>query len=603
MAKTAENGWQRCRLVRLHTKCACTVFLLDIGQSEHIKWINFRLLSEKWCTQKPFAIRCALVDIESANPIDRYTPPQQQKFMQTLQMYKDFYISVNRPCATASDIFLYYVLDNRFHCVNEIFPCDLSMSSDDYDDRAEINRSQLSHSGTKVVGADAVAIIRSAHRPFTPTTSTLKIDQSAKQLAKPREQAAQSMANKMATVACNIVNEIKKKSAVTEAEPKDPSHRIETLKPLDHEHLTKPEGILRRHIDETGAIFVCFKKYKDILDSLRMDIQKHTKHGGNGIQSDDDELAWSVGDYCLVQGKFECCTEWLRGKITHISALAAANDDGVQLAHVYLRDVGKTVEVPLRSLKSIHLDSDGSIRNVRDFVWQTHLAHIEIIERESGQIAKILRKILGSYNELAISVLDFKGDQFDVILWGIQRKVHALLPEQIQLININEELVNQGYALALAKFDEVNVFVNNLMNLPPATTTTITTRAAKQSNVSDNWQHSNSTHSLTYEVTNEQMDVIDWQPSEPILKREFVAIPMHLTQKLVLSILEANRYNVAEKIKDILDKKYKFRELEQRDATEWKPGDPCFARFSADGRFYRGTVRRVNLDKNFCMVS
>lgn len=570
MAKTALYGWQRCRIVRLHTKNVCTAFLLDIGISEHIKWIDLRLLDETWCHQEPFAIRCSLIDVVTANPIGRCTPQQHQQFTQTLQMYENFYISVNRSGTISSDIFLYYVLDNQFHCVNEMFPSDSSTTDDeDY----EFEQSILSNSGTKIAvcGDGAGAADRGDGSTF------IMNKRSAKQY--------KTMANETSITDENLNVMEKENTTTNDIEMKEPSE-CAVPKPLDQQRLSKPERIVVRHIDETGSVFVCFKKYEIALHKLRFEIQKHVGNGESVDQSNEEHLTWNVDDFCLVHGKFDGFTEWLRGKITNISAIAAS--DNGNLAQVYLRDLGKIVETPLNKLKPIP-----PTRNVRDFVWKSRLASIELKQRcGDGRIAKILKKMLNAYDEIAISVLEPTDDQLNIILWGITQSTSALLPEKIKLTNINEELVARGYAHTQTKFDGMNELITNLMNATPEV----------DNYDSDNLQ-TNSTLQSIYNVTDERMDVEEWLPSEPIQQREFAAFPMHVARKCILSILEANRRSVADEMKNILEEKNKTNELEHRDAMDWKKEDPCFVLFKADGRFYRGSVRRVNFEKNICMVS
>lgn len=554
MAKTASNGWQRCRILRLHAKNVCTAFLLDIGRNEHVKWSDLRILDEKWCSQKPFAIRCAMVDMVSARPIDRCTLQQQRQLMKSLATNETFYISVSRPGTISTDIFLYTVDHGRFDCVNEIFPSCL-WSTDDDDDYGDGDDDttlcpRASSDGTAVSANDA-------DEPTTNEVSMLDENQNeAKMDNKMNDNDDQSVSNQPIS--------------------------------SNQQRLTKPEDVIVQHIDETGAIFVNIKKWKKALDTVRFKIQQHMLNAEHDDHC-DGEMSWNVNDYCLLFGKFDGFTEWVRGKITSISIATAPATHADQLAQVYLRDVGKSIEIPLRELRPSH-----GIPNVQDFAWKTQLAFIEIKERDgqTSWIIKVLKKMMKAYEKIAISVVGSTGDQLNVILWGIIRNVRAMLPEKVELTNINEELVNRGYAVASIDFNGINDLIGGSIN---ATTTD------SPYYDSDNFQPNSSLQS-EYAVTEERMDVTEWLPSEPISQREFAAYPMYVSHKCVLSILEANRRSVADEMKAILERKHQANELERRDATEWKKEDPCFVRFSADGRFYRGSVRRVNLTKNTGVV-
>lgn len=561
----------------------CTAFLLDIGLREHINWMDLRMLDAKWCRQKPFAIRCSLIDVVSANPIDRCTLQQQQQLLQLLRMHWDFFISVNRSGTISSDIFLYYVMDTRFYCINEIFPSRSTSTDDEATDDVDddgIDETISSGSRTKTAveagaSVDADVVMRS-----NATSTFVTNDRSSEQMS----------------VLDENQNELKKDSTANDIEMQEPGDHAAAMPKrqptvLDQQlRLSMPEAVIVQHIDETGSIFVNFKKHKAALKFLRFEILKHTINDEDVVERDDADLTWNVNDYCLVYGKFDGIAEWLRGKITQITT-ASAGKDVESLAQVYLRDIGTFVEIPLNKLKR----SIESIQNVRDFAWKLRLAFIEIEQRdgETAWIGKKLRKMLHAYDEIEISVLNSSAGQLNVILWGLIRNVRAMLPEKIELTNINEELANHGYAVASTEFQNINDLVGSLRNVTPDT----------PCYDSDNLQSNPTTLHSNFQVTDQLMDFEEWLPSEPILRREFTAIPMYVSHKCVLSILDADRSTVADQMKTILARKDKANELECRDATDWNKEDPCFVRFSADKQFYRGSVRRVNLKKNTCMVS
>lgn len=587
MAKTESYGWQRCRIVRLHTKNVCTVFLLDVGRYEYIRWMDLRKLDEKWCHRRPFANRCALISLASASPIDRVTRLQQQQFENTLQAHEIFYIFVNRAGTISSDIYLYYKLNDEFRCVNMIFPSGVS-STDDDDDFDETIGGKMgppSHASDKIrsgSGRGAGGRASGAGNALTcRTNSTFNI-------------MTERSAKHSKSAATEISKSDQNERPRPDIEMNEPSEH-DVANPVDYERLSKPETVFIRHIDENATIYVCFQRYTSVLNMLRFEISKQIQEGVecDGNTKSADNLVWNVGDHCLVEGTFDGFTEWLRGKLTHISITT----DGETLARVRLRDVGKSVETACSTLKAIQNDPKDSIRAVRDFTWKTQLALIKMRHRDASTAAKVL-ELLNGYNEIVMSVLNSSDDQLNVILWGIKRDIRALLPERIELININEQLVKEGYAVAhtsASTFDRINNCIAESMNVSANTPTTHPTSCYDSGDCL--------MRSTNYVVDDHQMDVEQWLPSEPIYQREFPAFPMHVTHNLILYVLEANRKTNADKMKEICEKKFKSNELVRRDAVDWKKGDPCFARFEYDGRFYRGSVRRVNFAKGFCMVS
>lgn len=595
MAKTASKGWQRCRILKLNKSNKCTVFLLDIGINEHINWMDLRMLDEKWCHQQPFATRCSLVCMTSASPIEHSTPLQKQEYAQILQTHEKFHIFVNRSGTISSDIFLYYELDNVFCCVNAIFPSGSLSTDDDVEVEETIgvktkNRSRStmknrSGSGSVRGAGGGVPTIRAAGSTFVMN------ERSAKQF-KPSVTTDTSMGDE------RTMNEI---------ESNDPSLSKPVEKPVDdQQRLSKPETAFVRHIDETGTIYVCFEKYKHVLDTIHFDISSlmrqsseysSVKKHADGEQS-DAIMDWKVGDNCLVHGKFDDFTQWLRGRITYISTSPPVKHGDGPLSHVHLRDVGRTIEIPLNKLKAI---ADDKIHGVRDLTWQTRLALIKIRQHQCP-IAKILKRMSNGFDEIAVSIYgDAQGDQLDIILWGIKRDTHALLPERIEYVNINEELVKNGHAEPeVPSFENINNCIAELTNAR--------VNVQPTNSDSDQFQPNGAATALPakYMVTDQRMDVDDWLPFEPIERCDFAAFPMHVKEKcvpLVLSILDANRKDVADQIRDMLYKHNEAKALVRCDALDWKKGDACFARFPADGQFYRGSVRRVNFAKNFCMVS
>lgn len=149
------------------------------------------MLDEKWCHQKPFAIRCSLIDVQLTYPIDSWSPQQQQQFIQTLQMHDTFYISVNRLCSIASEVFLYYVRDDLFHCVNEMFPSDSSSSDEDAQEVKGSSLLPARKENTSSTGAIAVDVVVAT----SAGPSLITNERSAKSSATKSDAKTQSASN------------------------------------------------------------------------------------------------------------------------------------------------------------------------------------------------------------------------------------------------------------------------------------------------------------------------------------------------------------------------------------------------------------------------
>lgn len=75
-----------------------------------------------------------------------------------------------------------------------------------------------------------------------------------------------------------------------------------------------------------------------------------------------------------------------------------------------------------------------------------------------------------------------------------------------------------------------------------------------------------------YLVDDRQMDA-----SKSVYQRKFSAMHRHVSRKLILNVLGANRKTTTDKIKKICKKKFKSNELVRRDTVVRKIDDPYFA--------------------------
>lgn len=543
-AKTTK-GWQRCRILKLHGKNTCDVLLIDIGMKERVKWDDLRLLNDKWFQTKPFAIRCSLVSMISANSIDRVTMLKQQEFTRILQAKTDFYVVCNRPDVVSSDIFLYYKFENQFRCVNAIFP------SDTMSDNSSIDETEMS---TKIGHRTP-----SSGEHFSLKDSLIQRSEENQLQIKEMEHENNEPKNHIDQNGNHTNN---KNVNEQEQEPRNPAPSIDKL-------VSKPEPIIVKHIDGIDGIYICFKKYLTGVKRLRFQVQ-------NCVQQTPDtyQRSWKVGEYCLVFDLFDGISEWLRGRIVSII--------DSETYEIYLRDDGKTIESSAYNLKPI----DEELKKVRDFTWKMKLSYIQMEKScPKNTFNELLCDIISGYDEIAISALRKSNG---IILWGIKRLVGALLPERYEYVNINEELVKHNVATTAVEFGDINDAINNLVN-----------KEIIELDDSDDDQ----TDQNQYKVTDRKNEAKRWLPSQPIAKREFVVFPQYFTQqKMYVSVLEASRKTTAEEIRQILIKKGKAKELEKRDSVEWKKDDACFAPFGNERHYYRATLRRVNFAKNTCVV-
>lgn len=623
-AKTSK-GWQRCRILKLHDKNTCDALLFDIGRKERVNWNDLRMLNGKWIDIKPLASRCSLVSVNSAHSIDRFTLQQQQAFTEILQTQSEFYVFVNRPDVISSDVFLYYKCDNHFYCVNEVFPSESSTDDSSVDETETSMRvgirtpaAEMSSQPKEIfhIGRfETTSSMPQSEQQFVQKTTkeishvgrfetTLLMPQSEQQKIEQNIEPKIEQNNQQ-----QFNQQIEQQNGNSIGNGKEPSHELQKNEKVDQngvvKHanghtnvsevevedqedesqysvpqldrlLSKPEPVVVKHIEGINEIHICFEKYLSGLSRLRFDIQKYVQHISTAKA--EPQQNWKVGDSCLVFDSFDGYSEWLRGTIVSIN--------GLEKCGVYLRDVGKTIESPVNNLKPINDD----LHRVRDFTWKMKLSYIKMEKGCPLETAnELLYDLVCSYDKVAISALHENDNKdWGIILWGIKRGSQVLLPERFTYVNINEELVKNKVATTRVQFDGINHLINDLVNKKPL-----------------EYEESEDIQKTTqnYEVTDEIMEVKQWLPSDPIFKREFAAFPMYVSQNCVLTVLEANRKTTAEELQSILDMKGQAKELVRRDSLEWKKEDACFARFNGDKKFYRATVRRVNFERNSCVVS
>ncbi|XP_055316660.1 RING finger protein 17 [Sitodiplosis mosellana] len=559
VAKSSTHGWQRCRILKLHENSTTDALLFDIGIIERVGWNDLRIIEEKFAEAKPFAIRCTLVNVLTAQPIERFSLQHHQHFQQIVKEQTDFYISVNRANFMASDVFLYYKVDGEFHCVNNIFPIqslsdDSSVQEEDVTSEANaIENSSSTKSKTK-------------SEPDHVQEDSIQTARSSFETERSDELPQNAMGQQQNTL----------------------EHLIDTCK------ISQPWNVIVKHVVGIDEIYVCFEKYVEALNRLRFDVQTFVEQ-----QSPTGQNAWKVGDYCLAIDPNEGSGEWFRGKIMKIQT--------PESCMVFLRDVGKTIECKSYSLKVISKD----LQLVRDFTWKVKLTAVKMVKHCTPSMMKeLLCEMIDAHEEAAISaVSDNNSNDLGVILWGIKREFNALLPERIEFMNINESLVEWNVATSTASFHGIKSMVN------PSQVTQIeddTTKLHDEDNEdleAMNFSNLENPRLLPLfkiqkyrMVTDKTMEVKCWLPSERIREKKFVAFPMYVSQKLIIHVLEASRKTVCDEIREMLDKKYRDKQLERKESIEWKKEDACFARYGGDYRFYRGIVRRVNYAKNTCVV-
>lgn len=586
----STKNWQRCRLLKLYDDQTCDVFLLDIGTNERVKWKDLRALTETYLHQKPFAIRCELVNSTTANPINRFSLTNQNEFIDILQKNKEFYIYVNRSGPLMTDIFLYYKSADKFHCVNDIFPRESFSDSSSEENTPNSNE-------------------KSPSSPSTANKSTVASTELAMKLKESSESSKSTDSIDLihsgdSNLACNANQPLTKSPiistnhAMQENSIEHMAHELEmqmgavggspeqvVSKPAEKPNkfnITAPERVVLKQFDGIDAVYICFEKHLNTLKDLHFDVQEFAQQEQYSNQPTNDQMKWNVDSYCLVRTAVDTSREWFRGKVLSI--------DGEECT-VFLRDVGKRIKSQMSELKPISI----KLNEIRNLTWKWKLAMISMKTDGTAELKRAFRRMTKQYREMAISVLDANVSENQIILWGIEKIYDPMLPERIVYVNINEKLVESGHVTSLGPLANITNKINSREPNNNDERDAIQEMIRADGHIAINPQQYR-------QVTDEIMEINKWLPSERIAKKKFAAIPTYVSQRCIISVLGDNRNATAEQIQRILDNKQKAKLLEKRDALEWKKGDACFAPF-VDQKFYRASVRRLNLKKSTCVVS
>lgn len=391
------NGWQRCRIIRLHENGTCDALLIDTGIIERIDWYDLRTMDGTFrpagirCSISdfpPLAIPCSLVDVVTAKRIQRVSLGLNEDFQGILQHPHDFYVYTHRADAV-SDIFLYYKFAGEFYCINNLFPTDLS---------SDENSSDISVVPTKGT--------------TSPMGSTSKTTQS---------EAVNEAKEVILSHGFDKSDNGSHKSDEMEPNLGDQ----ETTRPNGLIQISKPESVVIRNVVGIDEIYFCYARYLGAFDRLSFEIQKSM-----ATRTDEEKklkpAVWAVNSDCLVINPHSKIQEWARGRIVMFS--------GATTCLVYLRDHGKTIECGLGELEPIAK----KFYIIRDFTWKVQLSNITM--KEGGSSEAVNRLLCDLIDEdMAISTVDNETNKgCSIILWAIKTVSRALQPDKITYININE---------------------------------------------------------------------------------------------------------------------------------------------------------------------
>lgn len=338
------------------------------------------------------------------------------------------------------------------------------------------------------------------------------------------------------------------------------------------------ERIILSHFESIDSIYICMVKHQNAMDHLHEMMRQMA-------DSTDDLLSidWKIDDHCIVEQTFDARKQWFRGRIVSL--------DGNDECRIFLRDVGRQIDAKLSALRPI----DANCQNIQNFALKCRLSSIYMNENTSAELVKgSLLDLINAYDELAASAY---GTQKEVILWGVNRfNDDPYLPTRFEYANINKTLVRLGLVTSTSSFKDISNVYAERDKQKLIEINRNRKQLEKDFDLIDE-QIANGklfVEPTIYTITTDIMDVRYWLPSEKIEKIQFIAYPMYVNEKCEIFLMDDYRKGIADRMCEILHKRFKKKALKAIEPLQLRKNAPCFAPYN--GRFHRAVIRKVSSD-------
>lgn len=351
---------------------------------------------------------------------------------------------------------------------------------------------------------------------------------------------------------------------------------------------SEKEKVCLMHIESLDEFYVCLKKTEKDLHKFQTGIQNWVYNSCKDNNDCTMHLKWSPNDNCLVEKKF-----WFRGIIIDCISNRTFT--------VFLRDVGETIIVDITKLKPI----DPKLCNVRNNIIKCKLVGIKPCVGKL-QANEAFSNCAKSFDQIAISIHGKPEKSIiSVILWGINVCSHALTRDRAEWSNINLMLVDSSVTEKDENFAAIDIGIKEIndTNFLNDLEYSLDILNIEIENDFYEYECAENENNQMYDVNMNLCKVIDWLPSEPIYQNEITCTVTYVSNKCVIYALDMYRKSIANKMETIINRKIAKSESILLDASEWKKGQPCFARFQNDKLYYRATISRVYLSQGYCVVS
>lgn len=543
-AARIANVWHRAVVERVYEDKRCRVRLLDYGRTEIVEWRQLVMLESDLLHVPPLAFKCALLN----DPTNERKNGTLLAELFTGSSEFDVIVKDQQNGVHYVEI----LLDNssKYSRIPSVSTSEARSLIDDYNSLVVLNAQESNMSNDE-----------------------LEIDTNLR----------------------NHINNINDGCVVAEIE--EPSN-------LRNECNIAPSSSSRRFLVRMvnfinpGEFYIC--QNQKSLDILHHEVQKI----GPNVDIIDDNV-WSENDLCLVhdaEGDIDQLHHmWYRGRVQAIHAT---------FVEVYLMDTGVTLSCDPSNLRK--MQKDNMIMQVIS-IMKCSMAYLRpTSEKWDARNAQQIKSLIEGYDSEAISI-QARGnlaEGHEVVLWGVMMSCTALTQNVATWTNLNQVLVDNGLAELSHEFEDVK----DEFTVTPSDESAIDDVLASIIDKitvcdSDNEDENNNNNIPTIfrltepflHVVNDAISIVEqWLPSVPILKTLFTGKPSHVDSKCRIYLFDQYREYLLTRMNRIINKT-----VQAYDATlssSWTVGNPCFARFRSDKRFYRAEIRRVLDNKSSYVV-
>ncbi|XP_054728957.1 uncharacterized protein LOC129237971 [Anastrepha obliqua] len=600
-----EDIWHRARVEEIRGGGKILVHLVDEGSQQIVNWRQIYPLTNKFRSQKEFAIKCALADVE---------PLQNNNYAWTAEAIREFSQLSANPTLQMT------ILSSS----QTTFRVSLHVCKKHMDINIGAMLAKYGHCISTGESSQVVEVLKTPKKrlnlPMNPLTDGLPVNMNFK--------------DKDMTLQGNNPH-------TTDAVARS-SNPVKVLKrtPVNVMHIADPGEFYINISSLTTGI----TKFHNQLQQAQSDEQSNASSFSLSSQNTKN---WSVGERCLVYTKYKSDyakninisssqREWYRAIIILIKTEVEC-----QTYTVFLRDIGATIAgITGDQLRVIDHQWD----RVTNAVYRCHLACVEPtggMSTWSHSAIDYFKHTVISFESLSATMQGKRtpdSNSLPIVLWGtITETEDPLAPCISKHSIINRILVKAGLAHSVQRLDvteqldkllqmelaegEITMEEWNKNFSANAAIKEIDRCAQQPTNDfnkwkdTDNFVRADERHDgehipqLNFILDIEMNDEASskptvftakapeaWLHSKPNDKSIFAAIPTYVDYEAIIYLHDANDEDLLNEMRAHFMKIYSEYQLPNAFVPTYTPGQGCLVRYHVDKRLYRGIIQELKKD-------